>query len=189
VNVHTGAQFAPDFMQLNPNAKVPVLRDDETGVVTAESNAILLYLAEKTGRLMPKGPVGRAKLVELLFFQAACVGPMFGQRAHFALFAPEHVDYAIVRYDAEGDRLYGVIEAYLGDKDWLVDDYSIADIAVFAWVNTAISMGFGVTAYPALSAWVERMRARPAVARGITIPDHLPAFGGRRYPAADPKAA
>jgi GSH-dependent disulfide-bond oxidoreductase len=71
----------------------------------------------------------------------------------------------------------------------LVDDYSIADIAVFAWVNTAISMGFGVTAYPALSAWVERMRARPAVARGITIPDHLPAFGGRRYPAADPKAA
>jgi GSH-dependent disulfide-bond oxidoreductase len=91
VNVHTGAQFAPDFMQLNPNAKVPVLRDDETGVVTAESNAILLYLAEKTGRLMPKGPVGRAKLVELLFFQAASLGPMFGQRAHFALFAPEHV--------------------------------------------------------------------------------------------------
>lgn len=188
VNVHAGAQFAPDFVQMNPNAKVPVLADDETGVTLAESNAILLYLAEKTGRLMPVDAAGRAKLLELLFFQAASIGPMFGQRAHFALFAPEQVDYAIARYDAEGDRLYGVLEAYLGQKDWLLDGYSIADIAVFGWVNAIIAMGLGVAGYPVLAAWVDRMLARPAVVRGLAIPDRLPAFGPRRAPARAPAA-
>jgi len=89
VNVHEGAQFAPEFTALNANSKVPVLTDSETGVTTAESNAILLYLAEKTGKLLPPDQADRAKALELLFFQAACVGPMFGQRAHFSLYAPE----------------------------------------------------------------------------------------------------
>lgn len=189
VNVHVGEQFAPDFVASNPNAKVPVLKDDETGIVTAESNAILLYLAGKSGKLMPGDAAGRAKLMELMFFQAASVGPMFGQRAHFSLYAPEKLDYAIARYDAEGDRLYGVIEAYLGEKDWLLPEYSIADIAMFGWVNTSVAMGFGLEAFPRLAAWVERMRARPAVARGLAIPDVLPQFKPRRFPAAKKEAA
>ncbi|MCA3573216.1 MAG: glutathione S-transferase N-terminal domain-containing protein [Aestuariivirga sp.] len=180
VNVHAGEQFAPAFKAVNPNAKVPVLVDDETGVATAESNAILLYLAEKTGLLLPKDRVLRQKAIELLFFQAASIGPMFGQRAHFVLFAPEALPYAINRYDTEGERLYDVLETLLEGHEWFLPEYSIVDIAVFGWVFTAVTMGFQIGARPALNAWYARMLARPAVAKGMTIPAPLPAFRAQR---------
>lgn len=185
VDVRTGAQFAPDFVRLNPNAKIPVIVDDETGQVVYESNAILLYLADKAGRLVPKDGPARWEALQLLFFQAASVGPMFGQRAHFSLFAPPGLDYAAQRYVKEGERLNDVMETLLADRPWfLASGYSIVDIAHFGWLHTAVRMGFAIGARPKLADWFERMLARPAVRTGITIPAPLPDFDARRRAAA-----
>jgi GSH-dependent disulfide-bond oxidoreductase len=180
VNVHAGEQFLPDFVALNPNAKVPVLTDTKAGITLAESNAILVYLAEKVGALLPSDLAGRTKARELLFFQAASIGPMFGQRAHFSMFAPEASPYAIRRYNAEGERLFGVLERMLDGRTTFLADYSIVDIAVFGWVHTATAMGFGIEGYPNLRRWMELISARPAVQRGINIPGPLPTFPNRR---------
>lgn len=179
VDVRAGEQFDRVFTELNPNSKIPVLEDLEHGVVLAESNAILLYLAEREERLMPKDPVARLKALELLFFQASNLGPMWGQRAHFAFGSAESSSYALARYETEGERLNGVLEAYLdrSGSDWLLGvDYSICDIAVFGWLNCAVAMGFCLEHHPKLSAWYERMAVRPAVAKGITVPNPLPNF-------------
>lgn len=179
INVHQGEQFAPAFTAKNANAKIPVLSDSETGVTIGESNAILLYLAEKTGKLLPADASKRAKALELLFFQAAHVGPMFGQRAHFSLYAPETLPYAINRYETESARIEQVMDDLL-TGDWFLDDYSIVDIAVFGWLYTSVAMGFDITSTPRLKAFYDRMLARPAVAKGITRPDVLPSFGPRK---------
>lgn len=179
VNVHQGEQFAPDFAAKNANSKIPVLSDSETGVTIGESNAILLYLAEKTGRLLPTTTAGRARAVELLFFQAAHIGPMFGQRAHFSLYAPETLPYAIHRYETEGARLEQVMDTILKD-DWFLPAFSIVDIAVFGWLHTSVSMGFDIARTPRLSAFYHRMLERPAVQKGITVPDVLPHFIPRK---------
>lgn len=131
VDIPNAEQFNPQFIQLNPNSKVPVLIDEETGHTLYESNAILLYLAEKTRQLFPTNPKQRWKGLQLLFFQAASIGPMFGQRAHFGLFAPEKPSYAVERYQKEGDRLTAVLESLLVGREYFLDDYSIVDIAHF----------------------------------------------------------
>ncbi|MEM6324956.1 MAG: glutathione S-transferase N-terminal domain-containing protein [Pseudomonadota bacterium] len=179
VNVHEGEQFAPDFAAKNANSKIPVLSDSATGVTIGESNAILLYLAEKTGKLLPEGASERAKAIELLFFQAAHIGPMFGQRAHFSLYALETLPYAINRYEAEGARLQQVLDRMLG-AEWFLPTYSIVDIAVFGWLHTSVSMGFDLAETPRLAAFHRRMLARPAVQKGIAIPDVLPSFAPRK---------
>jgi GSH-dependent disulfide-bond oxidoreductase len=171
VNVRQGEQFKEEFLALNPNAKIPVIVDHETGQTVFESCAILLYLAEKTGQLMPKN---RWEAIQWLFFQAASIGPMFGQQAHFAFFAPEKIPYAIDRYSKENQRLFGVLEGRLQKRDYICDEYSIVDIAHFGWLYTAKRMGFSFEPFPKLAAWCDRIAARPAVAKGITIPAPLP---------------
>lgn len=179
VEIWKGEGQSPDFLKLNPNGKVPVIVDDETGMTISESNAILLYLAEKTGKLLPTDPKLRQRALELLFFQASGVGPMYGQRAWFTLFAPEKLPYAISRYRNEADRLTRVIETLLPDgKPWFLgDDYSIVDIAFMGWMWTAVQMHFPIDNYPKLKAWFDRMLARGAVQKGLVTPNPLPEFG------------
>lgn len=176
VDIPNGEQFSPQFIQLNPNSKVPVLVDEETGQTLYESNAILLYLAEKTGRLFPTDPKQHWKGLQLLFFQAASIGPMFGQRAHFSLFAPDKPSYAVERYQKEGDRLTNVLESVLTGREYFLNDYSIVDIAHFSWLWCSTHQGFSIQSYPNLSAWFDRIAARPAVQKGVTVPLPLPDF-------------
>lgn len=176
INVQNGEQFSAEFTALNPNAKVPVIVDQETGQTIYESNAILLYLAEKTGKLFPIEAQQRSKGFQLLFFQAASIGAMFGQRGHFSLFAPEKVSYAIERYRKEGDRLTAVLETLLAGKEYFLNDYSIVDIAHFGWLWCSTHQGFAIDSYPNLSAWFDRIAARPAVQKGIAAPLELPDF-------------
>ena len=173
VNMREGEQFTPEILAMNPNAKIPILKDGETGMTVYESNAILLYLADKTGQLFPSRESGAAywEGVELLFFQAASVGPMFGQRFHFAFLAPETVPYGIRRYDAEGARLHGVMNALLAGRDYFLGDtYSIVDITHFGWVHAAAMSGEDLDSHPNLKAWLDRVAARPAVKKGLTVP-------------------
>jgi GSH-dependent disulfide-bond oxidoreductase len=176
INVWEGEQFKPEFTALNPNAKVPVIVDHETGQTIYESNAILLYLAEKTGKLFPTETQQRWKGLQLLFFQAASIGAMFGQRAHFSLFAPEKLNYAVERYLKEGDRLTTVLETLLSGHEYFLDEYSIVDIAHFGWLWCSTHQGFAIDAYPSLKGWFERVAARPTVQKGVTIPLELPDF-------------
>jgi GST-like protein len=176
VDIWSGAQFAPDFVALNPNSKVPVLVDHQAGQTLFESNAILLHLAEKTGRLLPADAAQRSRALQLLFFQAASIGPMFGQRAHFALFAPEKPPYAVERYRAEGERLTQVVEGLLDGRDWFLDEYSIVDIAFFGWFWCSVHQGFAIDRQPQLRRWYDRMADRPAVQRGVVTPLPLPDF-------------
>lgn len=185
VNVFAGEGQAPEYLKLNPNGKVPAIRDGDTGQVITESNAILLYLAEKAGKLVPQRGADRTKALELLFFQASTLGAMFGQRAHFGIMAPETIPYAIERYEAEGERLHQLVDGWLASGPFFLgEQYSIVDIAFFGWFFTASHMGFGFDAYPNLSAWFERVAARPAVARGVTVPSGLPDLPPRKNLAA-----
>jgi GST-like protein len=181
VDIRQGEQFEPEFLRANPNAKVPVIHDEETGITVYESNAILLYLAEKTRRFMPAAGAERWEATQLLFLQAASVGPMWGQRAHFSLFAPEKLPYAIARYEKEGDRLNQVLDALLEGREYFLrSGYSVVDMAVFGWAWCAVHQGFALDAVPRLQAWYERVAARPAVAKGVTVPLPLPDFSTYR---------
>lgn len=176
INVWDGEQFSSEFTALNPNSKVPVIVDRETGHTIYESNAILLYLAEKTGQLFPTAAQQRYEGLQLLFFQAASIGAMFGQRAHFSLFAPEKPTYAVERYVKEGDRLTAVLEKLLTGREYFLDEYSIVDIAHFGWLWCSTHQSFEIDAYPNLKAWFDRIAARPAVQKGVTVPLELPDF-------------
>ena len=185
VDIWQGEQFGPAFQALNPNGKVPAIVDDESGLTIYESNAILLYLAEKTGRLLPTDPAERWEAIQLLFFQAACVGPMWGQRAPFSLFAPDKPAYAVDRYANEGNRLERVLDHLLDGREYfLKSGYSIVDIAVFGWAWCAHHQGFPVDDQPNLSAWYDRVAVRPAVQKGVVTPLPLPDFTPFREQAA-----
>lgn len=175
VNVYEGEQFKEEFVALNPNSKIPVIVDRETGQTVFESCAILLYLADKTGRLIPQSTKERWEAIQWLFFQAASIGPMFGQRAHFAIFAPEKITYAIDRYTKESERLYEVLDQRLKERKYLCgDEYSVVDIAHWGWVYTAKRMGFTFERLSSLTAWHDRIAERPAVQKGIQIPGPIP---------------
>lgn len=176
INIWEGEQFSPEITALNPNAKVPAIVDHETGHTIYESNAILLYLAEKTGKLFPIEVQQRWKGVQLLFFQAASIGAMFGQRAHFSLFAPEKPNYAVERYLKEGERLTTVLETLLTRREYFLDEYSMVDIAHFGWLWCSTHQGFAIDSYPNLKAWFDRVAIRPAVRKGVTISLELPDF-------------
>jgi GST-like protein len=184
VDIWNGEQQLPDFLELNPNGKVPIIVDSDTGQTIFESNAILLYLAEKEGRLFPTSGPERIEGLQLLFLQAASVGPMWGQRAHFSLFAPDKLPYPIERYEAEGRRIEAVLDALLGERDhFLASGYSIVDITMFGWAWCAHHQGFPFDAHPRLQAWFDRVAARPAVAKGVVTPLPLPDFSGLRQPS------
>jgi GST-like protein len=178
VDIRRGEQFTEDYLAINPNGKVPAIVDhDGPGgrpLALFESGAILLYLAEKTGQLLPRDPASRWEAIAWLFWQMAHLGPISGQAAHFCIYAPQQdiVDpYAIDRYTRETARLYGVLETRLADRDYLADEYSLADIACFPWVllTAEYEIGIDLAAYPAVAAWSARIAARPAAQ--VTGPD------------------
>lgn len=164
-------QKDPAFLAINPNGRIPALVDhDEGGFAVFESGAILVYLAEKTGQLMPADRLGRSRVLQWLMFQMSGVGPMQGQANVFFRYFPEKIPAVIDRYQNETRRLYGVMDGQLAQHDYLAGDYSIADIAVYPWVAQHDWSGIELAPFANLSRWFERLSARPAVQRGMNVP-------------------
>lgn len=159
------------FLAINPNGRIPAIVDhDEGDFAVFESGAILVYLAEKAGALMPADRKGRSRVMQWLMFQMGGVGPMMGQANVFYRYAPEKIPYAIERYQRETRRLLEVLETRLAKHPWLADEYSVADIANFAWVRTYDWSGVSIEGLDGVRGWLERIAARPAVQRGLAIP-------------------
>ncbi len=166
MNVRKGEQRAPEYLALNPNGKVPLLVDGD--LVLAESGAILVHLADSTGRLLPMAPAARAKAMEWLFVQVSGTGATFGQSGYWQKLAPERVEPAIARYQDEADRLADLIDAHLGGNEWFAGaDYTIADIAHFGWFWRREFAGVTLDGRPHLARWYAAMEGRPAVQRGV----------------------
>jgi GST-like protein len=170
VNIATGAQFAPDFLAIAPNNRIPAIVDhDPKGggapVSVFESGAILLYLAEKCGQLLPGDVRGRVAVTEWLFWQMAGLGPMAGQNHHFTRYAPQKIPYAIERYVRETNRLYGVLNKRLADRAFLAGDYSIADIACYPWIVPYERQGQSLEDFSNLKRWFNAIHDRPATRR------------------------
>ena len=164
-------QKAPEYLKINPNGRIPAIVDqDNDGFAVFESGAILIYLAEKTGRLMPSDPRGRSLVIQWLMFQMGGVGPMQGQANVFHRYFPERIASVTERYQKETRRLYEVLESRLAEVDYLAGDYSIADIATFPWVRIHGWAGVDVDGLPNLQRWLAALEARPAVQRGLAIP-------------------
>jgi GSH-dependent disulfide-bond oxidoreductase len=173
VNIGKGEQFNPEFLAITPNHRIPAIVDtDGPGGKLAlfESGAILIYLAEKTGQLLPKDPAARAVALQWLMFQMGSVGPMFGQYGHFANYAPEKIPYAIERYTNETLRILRVLEKRLADAPFLAgDEYSIADIATYPWTRLSAMRGVDMSTLPNVSRWHAAIEARPGVQRGMDV--------------------
>lgn len=169
VNLRRGEQFAPEFLRISPNNRIPAIVDGELSVF--ESGAILLYLAEKTGKLLaPSGPA-RYKALEWMFFQVGGTGPMLGQAHHFRNYSGEKIQYAIDRYTNEGKRLYGVVDKRLSQSKYLAgDEYTMADVINLPWLLLSNSQGIDLAEYPHVSRWIDDLKARPAVQRGLAVP-------------------
>ena len=171
VDLRKGEQFDPEFLKISPNNKIPVIldRDGPGGEPFSvfESGAILIYLAEKTGKFLPAEPRARTRVLEWLMFQVGGVGPMLGQAHHFRAYAREKIPYAIERYTNEGARIYRVLDKRLSEQEYLAGDYSIADMAVFPWIRLHERQGQDMADHPHLSRWFDAIAARPAVARDM----------------------
>ncbi len=164
-------QKSPEFLAINPNGRIPAIVDhDEDDFAVFESGAILIYLAEKTGRLMPADRKGRSRVIQWLMFQMGGVGPMMGQANVFYRYFPEKIPPVIDRFQGECKRLFRVLDGHLKDHEYLAGDYSIADIANWAWVRTHRWSGIEIDDLPHLKRWRDAIRARPAVQRGIERP-------------------
>lgn len=174
VNIGKDEQFAPEYLKINPNGKIPSIVDSEgpggKPISMMESGAILIYLAEKTGKFLPADAAGRYKALEWLMFQMGGVGPMFGQTHHFLRAAKEQVPYAINRYTKEKDRLYGVLNARLGEAEHLAGEYSIADIATYPWVSRFEWHNTRLADFPNVERWFKSVGARPGVQKGMSVP-------------------
>ena len=181
IHIGQGDQFKPEFVAINPNSKIPAITDRNTDITVFESGAILIYLAEQTGKLLPIDPASRAKVIEWLMFQMASVGPMFGQLGHFRNAAPEPLPYAIDRYNKETQRLLGVLDRQLADHPYIAGNYSIADIATYPWVAASTSdyLGQSMAEFPNVQRWLDTLAARPAVQMGMALlsPDFNSQFG------------
>jgi len=170
VNIGKGAQFEPAFLAISPNNRIPAIvdhdpRDGRGSLSVFESGAILLYLAEKSGRLLPADPRGRVEVTQWLFWQVAGLGPMAGQNHHFVRYAPEKIPYAIERYVKETNRLYGVLNKRLADRAFIAGDYSIADIAAYPWIVPYEAQGQKLEDFPHLRRWFQTIHDRPATVR------------------------
>jgi GST-like protein len=174
VNIGQSDQFKPEFLAISPNNKIPAIVDsdgpDGEPYSLFESGAILIYLAEKSGKLMPAAPATRYQVLQWLMFQMGGVGPMFGQAHHFLRFAKDKIPYAMQRYSQETARLYRVLDARLADHDYLAGDYSVADIATYPWVARHEWQQVDLAAYPSVKRWFDAIGARPAVQRGMKVP-------------------
>lgn len=175
VNLLEGEQKRPEYLKLNPNGKIPTIVDhDEGGFVVFESGAILIYLAEKAGRLLPADRKGRSRVLQWLMFQMGGIGPMMGQANVFYRYFPEKIQPAIDRYQNECRRLFEVLDRRLAESEWLADDYSIADIANWCWVRTYKWSGVRIDGLDHLRRWMDAMAARPACPRGVEVPVRIP---------------
>jgi GST-like protein len=183
IDLLAGAQRAPDYVALNPNGRIPTIVDD--GFAVFESGAILVYLAEKTGKLMPQDVKGRSLVMQWLMFQMGGVGPMMGQANVFFRYLPEKIPTAIDRYQNECRRLFEVLDRRLAASAWLADDYSIADIATWAWVRTHKWSGVRMDGLDSLKRWSDAMYLRPACLKGIEVPVKLPSIESDAKAAAD----
>jgi GST-like protein len=193
VDLERGEQFAPDFLRISPNGRIPAIVDrepDDAGQPLAlfESGAILLYLAEKTGRFLPRDARGRAQVVEWLMWQMGGLGPMLGQHGHFVLYAPEKLEYAIRRYRDEARRLFGVLDRRLEGREHICGAYSIADMACWPWVVTYKGQQLSLDAFPHLRRWYDALKLRPGLRRGYDLHRELRSFarGVLPQPPADP---
>ncbi|HEY8554820.1 MAG TPA: glutathione binding-like protein [Burkholderiales bacterium] len=170
VNIAKAEQFNEDFLRISPNNKIPAIVDHAPAdggapISVFESGAILLYLAEKTGKLIPSDLRGRTEVLQWLFWQMGGLGPMAGQTHHFLQYAPERIPYAIDRYVKETSRLYAVLDNRLADREYIAGEYSIADIACYPWIVPYKRQNQNLADFPHLARWFEAMRARPAVVR------------------------
>ena len=187
IDIGAGEQFAPEFLAISPNNKVPAIVDadgpDGQPISLFESGAILLYLAGKSGRFLPPSTRGKYDVLQWLMFQMGSVGPMLGQAHHFRIYAPEKIAYAIDRYTNETRRLYGVMNKRLANSKYLGGpDYSIADMAVFPWLRSWKNQGIDWADFPHLKGWFDEIAHRPAVMRGVEV------LADRRRPLLDDKA-
>jgi len=187
VDIGAGDQFAPEFLKISPNNKIPAIVDpdgpDGAPISLFESGAILLYLASKTGRFMPESTRDKFGVMEWLMFQMGGVGPMLGQNHHFRIYAPEKLPYAIDRYTNEAKRLYGVMNRRLANQRYIAGgQYTIADIAIFPWLRSWKNQGIDWADFPHLKGWFDEIAARPAVQRGVEV------LAGLRKPLHDDKA-
>lgn len=174
VNISEGEQFAPDFLKISPNGRIPAIVDHAPpgggdAISVFESGAILQYLAEKSGRFLPPDPAGRAEVMQWLFWQMGGLGPMLGQNHHFTAYAPERIPYAIDRYQRETERLYGVLDRRLADRPFIAGDYSIADMASFPWIRTLENRGSTLEGFANLRRWHDQVAGRPATVRAYEI--------------------
>ena len=184
IDIGAGDQFAPEFLAISPNNKIPAIVDpdgpDGAPISLFESGAILLYLAAKSGRFLPADIRGRYEVLEWLMFQMGGVGPMLGQAHHFRIYAPQKIPYAIDRYTNEAKRLYGVMNRRLAKSRYIGGaEYSIADIAIFPWLRSWKNQGIEWDDYPHLKGWFDEIGARPAVRRGVEV------LADRRKPLVD----
>ncbi len=173
INISKNEQFAPEFLKIAPNNRIPAIVDHEPvgggePIALFESGAILLYLADKTKRFIPQDLRGRTACIQWLFWQMAGLGPMLGQNHHFRHYAPEKVPYGIERYTKETARLYGVLDRHLAGRDFIVDEYSIADMACYPWILPE-RQGQDMSAFPNLSRWHARIAAREGTARAYAV--------------------
>jgi GST-like protein len=172
INIGKGEQFEPKFLEISPNNKIPAMVDHEgpdgKPISVFESGAMLLYLAEKTGKFMPKDPRGRWQVVEWVMFQMGTVGPMLGQANHFRNYSPEKLQYAIDRYTNESKRIFNVMDRRLSKHEYLAGEYSIADMASWPWIITR-RKGGEYDEFPNLKRWADAIGERPAVKRGMAV--------------------
>jgi GST-like protein len=175
INIGKGEQFAPEFLRVSPNNRIPAIVDNApqgggAPISVFESGAILLYLAEKTGRFIAQDIRGRVEVLQWLFWQMGGLGPMAGQNHHFGTYAPEKIPYAIERYQKETNRLYGVLNKRLADRAFMAgDDYTIADMASYPWIVPYERQGQKLEDFPHLQRWFEAIKARPATVRAYEI--------------------
>ena len=170
IDIGKDEQFAPDFLKIAPNNRIPAIVDRDTGIALMESGAIMIYLADKTGRLLAPSGEQRYRAIEWLMWQMGGVGPMLGQVHHFVKYNPGKAPYAEERYLKEAHRLYGVLDRRLAGRDYVADDYSIADIAIWPWISRFEWQTIDMGRYPNVARWYRAIAARPAVQRGYQVP-------------------
>jgi GST-like protein len=174
VNIARGDQFKPEFLAISPNNRIPAIVDHEPAdsgapISIFETGAILIYLAEKTGRFLPRDPRGRKTVIEWLMWQMGGLGPMLGQNHHFRMYAPEKLEYAIDRYTNEADRLYGVLDRQLAGREYVCGEYSIADMACWPWIVPHERQGIDLDGFQNVRRWYDTMKERPALRRGFDV--------------------
>ncbi len=178
VNISTGAQFEPSFLEVAPNNRIPAIVDREPAdggapISVFESGAILEYLADKSGRFLPKTPRARFEVLQWLYWQMGGLGPMAGQNHHFVQYAPERITYAMERYVNETNRLYGVLNERLAGRPFVAGDYSIADMAAYPWIVPYERQQQDLDAFPHMKRWFEAIKARPAVERAYALAETI----------------